>query len=179
MTNEESGKKRRQEKAGPIFQSNRIDQEEFARRIEQIRLKLYKTALLYLGDETAAMDALDESVYKALKNIRRLRQPEYFDTWITRILINECHNENRRRKRFQPVEELPEAAAESFDLLPLREAIRRLPRDLKEIVILRYFAGYTLSETAQALQIPQGTAATRQRRALALLRLELKEEVSE
>ena len=155
--------------------------DEFARRIEHIRLKLYKTALLYLGSETAAMDVLDEAVYKALKNIRRLRQPEYFDTWITRILINECHNENKRRRRFRPLDEIPESAAEDFDSLPLREAIRRLPRELKEVVILRYFAGYTLAETAEALQIPQGTAATRQRRALKLLRLELEteKEVSE
>lgn len=147
--------------------------DEFARRIAHIRLKLYKTALLYLGSETAAMDVLDEAVYKALKNIRRLRQPEYFDTWITRILINECHNENKRRKKFQPLEAAPEPSAEYFDPLPLREAVRCLPRELKEVVILRYFAGYTLTETAEALQIPQGTAATRQRRALSLLRLEL------
>lgn len=155
--------------------------DEFARRIEHIRLKLYKTALLYLGSETAAMDVLDEAVYKALRNIRRLRQPEYFDTWITRILINECHNENKRRKRFQPLDEVPEPAAKDFDSLPLREAIQHLPRELKEVVILRYFAGYTLAETAEALQIPQGTAATRQRRALKLLRLELEteKEVSE
>lgn len=156
-----------------------MNHEEFARRTEAIRLRLYKTALLYLGDESAAMDVLDEAVYKALKNIRKLRQPEYFDTWITRILINECHNENRRRKRFHSLEEIPESAAEDYDSLPLKEAIRKLPRELKEVVILRYFAGYTLAETAEALQIPPGTAATRQRRALRLLRLELEEEVSE
>ena len=44
------------------------------------------------------------------------------------------------------------------------------------MVVLRFFAGYTQAETAQALNIPQGTAATRQRRALELLRLELGEE---
>lgn len=150
--------------------------DEFARRIEQIRMKLYKTALLCLGSEAAAMDVLDEAVYKALKNIRRLRQPEYFDTWITRILINECHNENKRRKRFQSLEDVPEPSAEYFDSLPLRDAVRCLPQELKEVVILRYFAGYTLAETAEALQIPQGTAATRQRRALTLLRLEFETE---
>ena len=47
-----------------------------------------------------------------------------------------------------------------------------------DVIILRYFAGYTLTETAETLKIPQGTAATRQRRALKLLRLELEEEVS-
>lgn len=156
-----------------------MNQEEFGRRIENIRLKLYKTALLYLGSETLALDAVDEAVYKALCGYKKLRQPEYFDTWIIRILINECHNELRRQKRFRPLNELPETATEEFDSLPLKEAIRRLPRELKEVVILRYFAGYTLIEAAEALRIPQGTAATRQRKALKLLKLELGEEVSE
>lgn len=151
-------------------------EEEFAGRLETVRLKLYKTALLYLGSESMAVDAVDEAVYKAYRGMKRLRQQEYFDTWITRILINECHNELRRRKHFADTEELPETAQEEFDALPLKEAVRKLPKELKEIVILRYFAGYTLAETAQTLHIPQGTAATRQRRALKLLKLELGEE---
>lgn len=153
--------------------------EQFERKIEQVRLKLYKTALMYLGSEALALDAVDEAVYKALKGYKKLRQPEYFDTWITRILINECYNELRRQKRFRPLEELPETAEEVFDSLPLKEAIRRLPKELKEVVILRYFAGYTLAETALTLEIPQGTAATRQRKALKLLKLELGEEAAE
>ena len=153
-----------------------MNNEEFAIRVEGIRGKLYRTALVYLGNEVLALDAVDEAVYKALCSHRKLRQPEYFDTWITRILINECHNELRRQKRFRPLEELPETAVEEFDSLPLKEAMRRLPKELKDVVILRYFTGYTLVETAQALGIPQGTAATRQRKALSLLRLELEEE---
>lgn len=156
-----------------------MNNEEFGKRIENIRLRLYKTALLYLGSEAFALDAVDEAVYKALCSYKKLRQPEYFDTWITRILINECYNELRRQKRFRPLEELPEGAPEEFDTLTLKEAIRRLPRELKEVVILRYFAGYTLIETAETLQIPQGTVATRQRKALKVLKLELSEEVGE
>ena len=156
-----------------------MNHDEFGKKIENIRLRLYKTALLYLGNEMLALDAVDETVYKALCSYKKLRQPEYFDTWITRILINECHNELRRQKRFRPLEELPEAATEEYDSLPLKEAIRRLPKELKEVVILRYFSGYTLIETAEALQIPQGTAATRQRKALKLLKLSLSEEVPE
>ena len=51
-----------------------------------------------------------------------------------------------------------------------------LPVELKEVVILRYFAGYTVQDTADALRIPQGTASTRRRRVLALLRQKLGEE---
>lgn len=54
--------------------------------------------------------------------------------------------------------------------------MERLPEPLRAVVILRYFTGYTQAETAAALEIPQGTVATRQRRALELLRLDLGEE---
>ena len=150
---------------------------EYARRAHALRQKLYKTALLYLSDEASALEAVDEAVYKGLRSHKKLRQEEYFDTWLTRILINECRNEQRRRQRVQPVETLPETAAEAYDALPLKEAVARLPGELRDVVILRFFAGYTLQETADALVIPRGTAATRQRRALSLLRLELEEEV--
>ena len=156
-----------------------MKQEEYAVRLESLRPRLYKTALLYLDSESRAMDAVDEAVYKGLKACWRLRQPEYFDTWLTRILINVCKDELRRGRRFVPLEEVPEGAAEDYDALPLKEALNKLPAPLKEVVILRYFTGYTLEETARALGIPRGTAATRQRRALELLRLELREEVTE
>lgn len=156
-----------------------MDEKTFAAHLEPLRLRLYKTAMLYLDSESSALDAVDEAVYKGLRACRSLRQPEYFETWLTRILLNVCHDQLRRQKRFVPLEDAAQLAAEDFDALPLKEAIRHLPKDLQDVVILRYFADCTLSETAEILHIPPGTAATRQRRALQLLRLELSEEVSE
>ena len=121
--------------------------------------------------------ARGRGVYQALRALRQLRQPDFFETWLTRIVLNACHRELRRRRRLAGEEALPESAGpDAYDALPLKEAVRRLPEELRAVVILRYFAGYTQAETARALNIPQGTAATRQRRALQLLRLELGEE---
>ena len=156
-----------------------MDHEEFAARTEAVRARLYRTAYLYLGSEADALEAVDEAVYQALRALKKLRQPEFFETWLTRILLNECHKELRRRRRFHPngTEALPESAGpDAYDDLPLKEAVRRLPEDLRAVVILRFFAGLTPAETAAALNMPQGTVATRQRRALELLRLELGEE---
>lgn len=155
-----------------------MDQKTFAARLEPLRMRLYKTALLYLDNESQAVDAVDEAVYKGLRSCRSLRQPEYFETWLTRILINVCYDQLRRQKRFVPLEELSETAVEDFDALPLKEALRRLPKELRDVVILRFFADCTLAETADILGISPGTAATRQRKALQLLRLELREEVT-
>lgn len=154
-----------------------MDQKEFAARVEALRQRLYRTAYLYLGGEADALEAVDETVYQALRSLKKLRQAEFFDTWLTRILINTCHREMRRRKRLSGEDTLPDAAGpDAYDHLPLKEAIGHLPEELRTVVILRYFTGYTQAETAAALGIPQGTVATRQRRALELLRLELGEE---
>ena len=156
-----------------------MGREEFAERVLAVRNRLYRAAYLYLGSEADALEAVDEAVYQAFRNLKKLREPQFFETWLTRILINQCNKELRRRRRFARVEELPETAvAENFDHLPLKEAIQRLPEELRSVIILRYFADYTQAETADTLGIPQGTVATRQRRALQLLRLELGEEAN-
>ena len=156
-----------------------MDQETFAARVQALRGRLYRTAYLYLGSEADALEAVDEAVYQALRALKKLRQPEFFDTWLTRILLNECHRELRRRKRFSGEETFPETAGpDEYDALPLKEAVRCLPEDLRAVIILRFFAGLSQAETAAALEVPQGTVATRQRRALQLLRLELGEEES-
>lgn len=150
-----------------------MTEQEYALRADGLKDKLYGMAYLYLGSPSLAVDAVDEAVYKGLRAHRKLREEGYFDTWLTRILINVCNAELRRHKREVSMAELPETAQEAFDALPLKDAVGRLPKDLKDVIILRYFSGLTLAETARALDIPQGTAVTRQRRALQLLRLEL------
>ena len=153
-----------------------MSEQEFVRRTQALRMRLYRTAYAYLGGEAAALDAVDEAVYQALRHLRQLREPELFETWLTRILIRACCRELKRLRRLHTAEYLPEAGEDfDYDALPLREAVARLPQELRQVIVLRYFGGLTLAQTAETLGIPQGTAATRQRRALALLRLELKE----
>lgn len=157
-----------------------MNKKEFAASVEAIRNKLYRTAYMYLGNEASAYESIDEAVYKALKSLKNLRQPEYFNTWITRILINVCKDELSRIKRLQPEENITinmnSTDEIDTDSLSLKEIISRLPEDLKEIIILRYFSGFTLAQTAVSLNMPQGTVVTKQRRALSILKLELSEE---
>ena len=150
-----------------------MKEEAYLHHAEAMRGKLYGIAWMTLGSESAAVDAVDEAVYKGYRSCKKLREPQYFATWLIRILINVCRDELRRRKCELAVETLPESAAEQYDALPLKEAIRSLPPELRDVIILRYFTGLTLEETAEALSIPRGTVSTRQRKALSLLKLEL------
>lgn len=149
--------------------------EEYFGRIEPLRKKLYRIAWSYLGSESMAVDAVDEAIFQGYMKRRQLRNEEYLETWLVRVLINVCKNELRRRKR-EDVMELPEEAGpDVYDKLPLRLAIQKLPDQLQRVILLKYFGDYTTVQIAEILKIPQGTAASRLRRALGLLRLELAE----
>lgn len=155
-----------------------MEEAEFARQAEEIQSMLYRTALLYLDGEAPAVEAVAETVYRGFLNRKKLRRPEFFSTWMTRILMNVCRDELRRRKREAAWEDLPEPTAEDYDALPLRTAVEHLPDEVRAVIVLRYFTGLTLAETAESLGIPPGTVSTRQRKGLALLRLDLEEEGS-
>lgn len=153
-----------------------MTKDEYAQRADGMRDKLYRVAYAYLSSETGAVEAVCEAVYRGFCHLNRLREPAYLDTWLTRILLNACADEKKRQKREPAFDALPEGAQEQFDALPLHDALLRLPQSLRDVIMLRYFAGLTLHETAEALRIPKGTAVSRQQKALKLPRLDFEEE---
>ena len=70
----------------------------FVELIQEKQLKLSKIAYRYCMNEAMAQDALSETIYKAYRYRKKCTHPEYFDTWITRILINECYKEIKKNK---------------------------------------------------------------------------------
>lgn len=148
-----------------------MDKKEYAARVQALCEKLYRSAYLLLGRESDALDAVDEAVFRGMTTCRKCRHPEYFDTWLTRILLRVCHTQVPRRAPRSGYA-LTGGVRQSLDALPLRDAVSRLPGELRDPLVLRYFSGYTTAEAAYILKISQGTAALRIRRALAILHLE-------
>ena len=151
--------------------------DEYEQKVHELYPKLHAYAYLRLGSESLAQDAVSEAVYRGLVSIKKLKEPAFFNTWLTRILINECNNLHRKRKREIPYEAIPDTPEneKAYDALPLKEAISRLPIELREIIVLRYYSGFSIVETADSLGLPQGTVATRARKALKLLKLEMED----
>ncbi|MBQ8851610.1 MAG: RNA polymerase subunit sigma-24, partial [Oscillibacter sp.] len=117
---------------------------EFITRSEKIKSRLYRTALMYLGGEHAALDAVDEAIYRGFRGYKKLREEAFFETWLTRILINLCKDELKRQNREITMDSVPEVSQEYLDTLPLKEAVAALPEELRAVIILRYFTGLTL-----------------------------------
>lgn len=156
-----------------------MDKMEFADRVHAMQERLYRMAYGQLRDEHDRKDAVQEAILKAWKSRDRLRDGAYFETWLIRILINECHNIQRAGRRVVPVETLPERPyieeqMEGGDA-ELREAVLALPEKLRLPVMLHYIEGYTTEEAAVILRVPVGTVRSRLKRA----REQLKEALGE
>lgn len=151
-----------------------IDKDKYISFITENKEMLYRVAFGYLHDETKSVDAVDEAVYQGYVHRQDLRESKYLKTWVIRILINECYKVIRNSKREINMEAFPEDGCSSNeDSIYLKQAVNNLPEDLQKIIVLRYFGGYTISETAEILNIPEGTVSTRSRKALEILKVEV------
>lgn len=141
---------------------------------------LFLVALSYLHDTEDARDAVQEAALAAFRSIGRLRQPEYFRTWMTRIVINTSKNFLKKRR---PTEELTDSLA-VFTAVPTEEleimdAICRMDPALSIYISLRFYNDMSYEEAAKALRQSVSTVKYRTGRALRELKTLLEGDVSE
>ena len=145
----------------------------FVKLCSSLKIKLFRTAKGVLGNEFLALDAVSEAVFRAYKGIKKLREPNYVETWFIRIILNVANDYYRRKKHEILVESVPEK--EYYDYhseLEFEQIIGILNPELRVIISLKYYSGYTLNEISNILGIPKGTVKSRLNKALNILRLE-------
>ncbi len=150
--------------------------DEFARRVTDMTQTLYRVSRTMLASGADREDAVAEAIRRAWERRGSLRDERYVETWVIRILINVCRNVMRRRGREVPVDPVPEREAPRTEA-ELRGAVLQLPENLRLPIVLHYTEGYEVAEIARMLRLPSGTVKTRMRKARALLRAMLSEEV--
>lgn len=119
-----------------------------------------KTILLHEKD---CSDVVQNTLLRAYKNLRSLKEEKYFKTWLLRILINEC---NRMRKSQKSIVYLDDEVLSTIgdtkaDYTELYMSIDSLNAGLREVIILHYINGYSVDELAELLDIPAGTVKSR------------------
>lgn len=149
-----------------------MDKDFFAEEIEAHSGMLYRVAYTILRNDDACKDALQDTALKAWEKRHSLREPRYFRTWITRILINTCYDTQRRRRRFISLEDIREPQVAAPDL-SLAMALQSLPEKLRLPLMLFYSEGLSYAEIAKALRLPMATVRGRIHRAKGELRKEL------
>ena len=151
--------------------------DEFSTRITAMIQTLYRISYSQLSQGCDRDEAVQECLCKAWQKRRQLEDARFMQTWVVRILINECHNIQRKRRREIPMEELPERTAPPDADYALHDALLSLDETLRLPLVLHYIEGFTTEEIARILRCPQGTVKSRMRRGRRELKQILTEEV--
>ena len=146
--------------------------EEFTQRITGMTQTLFRVCYAQLRQDCDREDAVQETLRKCWQKRKQLRDDRYLQTWVIRVLLNECHDIQRRAKRTQPVDDVPERPAIPQPMANTRvhDALLQLDECLRMPIVLHYMEGYSVSEVASVLRVPQGTVKTRLRRGREQLR---------
>jgi RNA polymerase sigma-70 factor (ECF subfamily) len=142
----------------------KVTRNEFSERISAMTQTLYRVCYSQLSQSCDRSDAVQESLCKAWQKRDQLKDERFMKTWVIRILINECHNIQKKRNREFPSDKLPERIAPADADFELHTALFSLKETLRLPILLHYIEGYSIKEIAQILRIPQGTVKSRMTR---------------
>ena len=141
-----------------------LDNNSFEKLVTDRTDSLYRISMAMLRNEHDAEDAVHDAILSAYQNRHKLRSEEYFGTWLTRILINECKKQLRYRKRRADIaSEIndKEPRDDPYLSLEISDAINRLPEKIQLTVILYYFEDHSIKEIKSILRVPEGTVKSR------------------
>src|SRR4249919_1003086 len=142
--------------------------------------RLYAVARLILRESDLAEDAVQEALVHAWRQLPSLRDPDRFDAWLYRLVVNACADQGRQLRRWsQPVRSLPldTSTGDHAGVVAARDQLERgftrLKPEQRAVVVLHYYSGFSAAEIARMLGIPEGTARSRLHYATEALRAAL------
>ena len=143
--------------------------------------RLYAIARLILRDDDRAHDATQEALIGAWRDLKGLRDPDAFDSWIRRLLVHACYRESRKAKRraraegqVRPIDtEAADPATVTADRDQLERVFLTLAPEQRALIVLHYYLGLPMHETALALGLPVGTVKSRLNRTKQQMRASL------
>jgi RNA polymerase sigma-70 factor (ECF subfamily) len=169
-----------------VERARRGDHDAFALLATAAAARLDAAARLILRDPELARDAVQNALLRAWRDLPGLRDPDRFDAWLHRLLINSALDEARRRRR-RVIElviddfDAPTAEDAARDLADrdlVERALIRLDPEYRALVVLHYYFGYPLPEAATSLGISLPTAKSRLHRAMQGLRRSMTADVA-
>ena len=127
--------------------------------------KMYRIAISILQNEEDAADAIQETVFKCWQKIGQVRNDKYFETWLVRILINQCNDILKDRKKIIYLDDIPEIAHEDhYFTNEWKMVLAGLNEKYRVIMELYYVDGFSTKEIAKMLHIRDATVRSRMTR---------------
>lgn len=148
-----------------IEQAKNKDPDAFDKLMRTQLQKMYRIAISMLQNEEDAADAIQETVLKCWLKIGQVRNNDYFETWLTRILINQCNDILRNRKKIIYVEDIPEIVHEdNYFTNEWKKVLNGLNEKYRVVMELYYVDGFSTREIAGMLHISDVTVRSRMTR---------------
>ena len=143
------------------------NKESLSKIISENVTGLYRIAFAITGNEENSKDAIGNTTLKVCEKIKALKNPIFFKTWITRILINECNNIIKSKKKLTTIDNIEEMSTEDLSLekFAVKDVINKLHKNYRDILILYYFNDFSIKEISIILNIAEGTVKSRLSRA--------------
>ena len=152
-----------------VERARRGDRDAFASLAAANVDRCYALAYRILRDAHRAQDATQQALLGAWRDLPTLREPERFDAWLRRLVVHACYVEGRTERRWVARVRListeppiaPDTTSSVADRDELERGFRRLSPEQRAVVVLHHHLGYPLTEIAETLGIPVGTARSR------------------
>ena len=151
-----------------------MTKQEFSSKILEAEEVMYHTAYAILRNDSDCGDAVQKAIFKAYKSLEKLNNPEYFKTWIIRILVNTCYSQLKSRKYTEDIENIPEQTAEDdYSKTELMLEIAAMDEKYRVPLMLYYMDGFTAEEIARSLGLTAATVRKRISHARQMLKEQL------
>ena len=147
------------------------DEEAFVALMQLHKEALLRTALAFLKNEHEALEALQETTFRAYKKIGSLKEPAYAKTWLIRITINYCQDQLKKDKRYvRDGKDADSAVSDDLTQIELQEALSTLSESEQQLIYMKYFQDVKIKDIAAIEKIPEGTVKSRLHKTLRTLR---------
>jgi RNA polymerase sigma-70 factor, ECF subfamily len=165
--------------------------EAFGEIVKRWERKIFALCFGMLGREDEAGDAAQETFIAAYRNLANFRGEAKVSSWLHRIAVNQCLTTKRRAKTrsedyiddengeqdrvfVAPGHLSPARTTEQGErLLVIRQAVKSLPVDLRQVIVMKEFEEMTFQEISDTLEIPLSTVKSRLYTALRQLKMKL------
>lgn len=177
----------RQKAAGLVRQMMCGDQAAFDSLMTLYYSKALHIAYLISGNRSDSEDIVQETFVLCWVNRKKIREPEYFETWLFKTLTREAWRFCKRARREPPVEEVfgedqtspvnvMEEAMKNWEAREIYRVVKELPVKQRTVIVLYYYNQMSTKEIARVMNCLEGTVKSRLFTARASLKQVLEDE---
>ena len=142
------------------------DADAFLELMEKNSLAMYKVARGILDNDEDAADAIQDTILSCYENLLSLKNNKYFQTWLTRILINKCKDILKQKKQVTYTDQMPETPfyEEEYAAKEWAQMLEPLDNKYRLVILLYYMEGFNIREISDILDMKESTVKSRLQR---------------